>query len=178
MRFVAFVVAGALTACSGNPVKEPAIPPAASATPEVKIQVSEPKIPRAAKSESSKAVTDPLSDPNSQLAKRSIYYDFDSSIVDDRYRPIIQAHANYLVSRRDAKILVEGNCDERGSREYNLALGQRRADAVKSVLKLLGVADTQITTMSWGEEKPKSLGHDGGSWSENRRSDIIYTISK
>jgi peptidoglycan-associated lipoprotein len=113
--------------------------------------------------------------PNSILAKRSVYYDFDRSEIKAEYRPMIEAHAGYLRDHAQATVRIEGNCDERGSREYNLALGQRRADGVRKALALLGVADSRIETVSWGEEKPRAQGHDEQAWAQNRRSDIIYT---
>jgi len=110
-----------------------------------------------------------------QLAQRSVYFDYDSNAVKDEYRGLVQAHSRYLTGdKRDARIRIEGNCDERGSREYNLALGQRRADGVKSMMTVLGVPDRQVETVSFGEEKPKAQGHEEGSWSQNRRSDIFY----
>jgi len=108
------------------------------------------------------------------LAKRSVYFDFDSNSVKDEYRGLIQAHSRYLNDHRDSRIRIEGNCDERGSREYNLALGQRRAEAVKKIMTVLGVNDGRIETVSYGEEKPKSQGHDEQAWAENRRADIRY----
>jgi len=110
-----------------------------------------------------------------QLAKRSVYFDYDSNAVKDEYRGLVQAHSRYLTAdKRDAKIRIEGNCDERGSREYNLALGQRRAEAVKKVMTVLGVNDNRIETVSYGEEKPVAQGHDEQAWSQNRRADIKY----
>jgi peptidoglycan-associated lipoprotein len=116
----------------------------------------------------------PLKDPNNILSKRSVYFDFDSNAVKDEYRNLIQAHARYLNDHRDAHIRIEGNCDERGSREYNLALGQRRAEAVKKIMTVLGVQDNRIETVSFGEEKPVAPGHDEDSWAKNRRGDIKY----
>ena len=117
----------------------------------------------------------PLTDPNSPLSKRSVYFDFDSNAVKDEYRGLIQAHSRYLTNdKRDAHIRIEGNCDERGSREYNLALGQRRAEAVKKVMTVLGVSDGRIETTSYGEEKPAAQGHDESAWAQNRRADIKY----
>lgn len=116
----------------------------------------------------------PLKDPNNILSKRSVYYDFDSSAVKDEYKPMVEAHAKYLASHADAKVTVQGNTDERGSREYNIALGQRRADSVKKIMNVLGASDKQIETVSFGEEKPKATGHDEASWKQNRRSDIVY----
>ncbi len=117
---------------------------------------------------------DPLSDPRSILAKRSVYYPFDVYVVQDADKPVVQAHAAYLRDHSNRKVRLEGNCDERGSSEYNLALGQRRADGVKKLLELGGVQDSQIETISYGEEKPKAIGHDESAWSQNRRTDINY----
>jgi peptidoglycan-associated lipoprotein len=110
-----------------------------------------------------------------QLASRSVYFDFDSNSVKDEYRGLIQAHSRYMtVDKKDSRIRIEGNCDERGSREYNLALGQRRAEAVKKTMTVLGVQDGRIETISFGEEKPVAMGHDETSWAKNRRADIKY----
>jgi peptidoglycan-associated lipoprotein len=111
-----------------------------------------------------------------QLANRSVYFDFDSNAVKDEYRGLVQAHARYMTAdKKDASIRIEGNCDERGSREYNLALGQRRAEAVKNVMTVLGVQNGRIETVSFGEEKPAAMGHDETSWAKNRRADIKYS---
>jgi peptidoglycan-associated lipoprotein len=117
---------------------------------------------------------DDLRNPNSPLAKRSVYFDYDSNAVKDDYRGLVTAHSRYMTGKGDTKIRIEGNADERGSREYNLALGQRRAEAVKRVMTVLGVPDSRIETTSYGEEKPKSNGHDESAWAENRRADIRY----
>ena len=119
-------------------------------------------------------VANPLTDPGNILSKRSVYYDYDMSIVKDEYKPLVTAHARYLVQNRLAKMTIQGNTDERGSREYNIALGQRRADSVKQMLILLGAQEAQIETVSFGEEKPRATGKDEASYSENRRSDIVY----
>lgn len=116
----------------------------------------------------------PLTDPNSVLSKRSVYFDYDSYVVKDDYRSLVQAHAHYLRDHPNARVLLQGNADERGSREYNLALGQRRADAVKYAMTLSGARDSQIESVSLGEEKPRATGHDEASWAENRRVDIRY----
>lgn len=116
----------------------------------------------------------PLTDPKNILSKRSVYFEFDSNAVKDEFRGLVQAHAKYMVDKRDTKIRIEGNCDERGSREYNLALGQRRAESVKKVMTVLGVQDGRIETVSFGEEKPANAGHDEAAWAQNRRADIKY----
>jgi len=121
-----------------------------------------------------KPAASPLTDPNNILSKRSIYYDFDQYDVKDEYRPLIEAHAKYLREHPDVKILIQGNTDERGSREYNVGLGQRRSDGVKKMLGLLGVKESQMEAVSLGEEKPKAEGHDEQAWAQNRRSDILY----
>jgi len=116
----------------------------------------------------------PLKDPRSALSKRSVYFDYDRYDVKDEYKPLIEAHAKYLVGNKTARVTIQGNCDERGSREYNIALGQRRADNVKRMMLLYGATDSQIETVSFGKEKPKNAGHDEGAWAENRRDDLVY----
>ena len=115
-----------------------------------------------------------LTDPKSKLAQRSIYFDLDKYDVKDQYRDLVASHAKYLVANRGFKVLLQGNTDERGSREYNLSLGQKRADAVKHSLVLLGAKEDQVESVSLGEEKPKSIGSDDSAWAENRRADILY----
>lgn len=117
---------------------------------------------------------DALNDPKGILAKRSIYFDLDSYTVKDEFKPVVEAHARYLSANKSRKIVIQGNTDERGGREYNLALGQKRAEAVRKSLSLLGVADTQMEAVSFGKEKPKALGSDEEAWAENRRADIVY----
>ena len=116
----------------------------------------------------------PLNDPNSPLAKRSVYFDFDSYSVKDEYQSVLQAHAQYLKTHPERHVLIQGNTDERGTSEYNLALGQRRAEAVRRSLALMGVADSQMEAVSLGKEKPVALGHDEESWAQNRRADLVY----
>ncbi len=116
----------------------------------------------------------PLKDPANVLSKRSVYFELDSNVVREEFKPLVSAHARYLQQNRAVKMTVQGNTDERGSREYNLALGQRRADAVKQMMTLLGAQGDQIETVSFGEEKPKATGNDEASWSENRRADLVY----
>jgi peptidoglycan-associated lipoprotein len=117
---------------------------------------------------------DPLADPNSPLAKRSVYFDYDSYAVRDEYRSTIDAHARFLTSERSRRVIVQGNTDERGSREYNLALGQKRAEAVRRSLTALGVPDSQVEAVSLGEEKPRTTAQDEASFAENRRADLVY----
>jgi len=127
----------------------------------------------------STAITDPskdprLKDPSSILSKRSVYFDFDSYSVKPDYQSMLNAHAQYLGTNKGRKILIQGNTDERGTSEYNLALGQKRAEAVRRSLASMGVPDSQMEAVSLGKEKPKATGHDEASWAENRRADINY----
>ena len=117
---------------------------------------------------------DPLADPNSPLAKRSIYFDYDSYAVRDEYRATIDAHARFLTSERSRRVIVQGTTDERGSREYNLALGQKRAEAVRRSLTAMGVPESQVEAVSLGEEKPRTAAQDEASFAENRRADLVY----
>ena len=116
----------------------------------------------------------PLQDPSNILSRRSVYFDFDSYTVKSEYRDVVLAHAAYLRDNTNAQVLLQGNTDERGSREYNLALGQRRANSVKDILLLSGARDHQVEAVSLGEEKPRALGDDESAWAENRRTDILY----
>jgi peptidoglycan-associated lipoprotein len=116
----------------------------------------------------------PLKDPSSPLSKRIVYFDFDSYVVKDEFKPMIEAHGRYLQANRNARMTVQGSTDERGSREYNIALGQRRADALKKLLILYGATEIQIETVSFGKEKPAREGHDEASWAENRRDVIVF----
>ena len=107
------------------------------------------------------------------LAQRVVYFDFDSSVVHDDSMPMLTAHAQYL-SNNGSNITLEGHADERGTREYNLALGERRADAVRRVLLANGVAASQIKVVSYGEERPAALGHNEDAWALNRRAELVY----
>jgi peptidoglycan-associated lipoprotein len=109
-----------------------------------------------------------------QLKNRIIYFDFDSSEIKAEYTSVIAAHARYLASNASIRVRIEGNTDERGSREYNIGLGERRAQAVRRALMLQGVAESQITTVSYGEERPAVTGHTEDAWSRNRRAEIVY----
>ncbi|MCG2634706.1 MAG: peptidoglycan-associated lipoprotein Pal [Gammaproteobacteria bacterium] len=117
----------------------------------------------------------PLDDPQSVLASRTVLFDFDSYQVDSDGRAILAAHAEYLVGNPAAMVVLEGHCDERGTREYNMALGERRARAVGDILMALGVSAGQISTSSQGEEQPVALCHDDSCWRLNRRAEVVYT---
>lgn len=164
------LLAAMLSACAATQTKE--TPKAAEAAPvveaapvaEVATPVAEPKVEG-----------NPLTDPANILSKRAIYFDFDKYEIKPEYRELAAAHSQYLVSHPEASIRIEGNADDRGSREYNLSLGQKRAVAVKKAMNVLGVADKQIETVSFGEEKPKATGDNEATWTENRRADIVYS---
>ena len=115
-----------------------------------------------------------LDDPNGPLAKRIIYFEYDSSEILPEYRATVEAHAAYLAANQSVVITLEGHADERGSREYNLALGERRAESVSRQMSLLGASGSQFRVVSYGEERPAVDGHDDYAWSQNRRVEIIY----
>jgi peptidoglycan-associated lipoprotein len=117
---------------------------------------------------------DPLDDPASLLSNRVVYFEYDSSEIKGPDRPVIEAHGRYLADNAGATVTLEGHADERGSREYNIALGERRANAVRQLMTLLGANSAQIRVVSYGEERPAMSGHDESSWSRNRRVEIIY----
>jgi peptidoglycan-associated lipoprotein len=161
---ISFVLASLLAACASEKPQEPEAAPApAVETPAPAAAAPAPVV-----------AVDPLNDPTSILAKRSVYFPFDVSAVQADDKPIVEAHGKYLSEHPDRKVRVEGNCDERGSSEYNLALGQRRADSVKKMLILSGAKASQIETVSYGKEKPVCTEHEEACWKQNRRSDIKY----
>jgi peptidoglycan-associated lipoprotein len=116
-----------------------------------------------------------LKNPNSILSKRSVYFDFDQYVIKDEFKPLLDAHGRFLAANGKIKMLIQGNADERGSREYNLALGQKRAEAVKKTLLLLGGKEDQIESVSLGEEKPRCEEHTEECWAKNRRGDMLYS---
>ncbi|APA69517.1 MULTISPECIES: peptidoglycan-associated lipoprotein Pal [unclassified Janthinobacterium] len=117
---------------------------------------------------------DPLNDPKGVLANRSVYFDFDKYVVRESETPVVQNHAAYLVKTPARKVIIQGNTDDRGGAEYNLALGQKRAEAVRKSMAALGVSDSQMEAVSFGKEKPKAQGNNEAAWAENRRADIAY----
>lgn len=114
-------------------------------------------------------------DPEARsLMQQSVFFDYDSFAVKDQYRSTIDANGKFLNANRARRVIVQGNTDERGGSEYNLALGQKRAEAVRKQLALVGVPEGQIEAVSLGKEKPRSMGHDEAAWAENRRADFVY----
>lgn len=164
-----------LAACSSTPVAE-VKPVTVTPTPApVMAAPQTPPVQQTSPMASPVRSIAPYLDPNSALSKqRSFYFDFDVFTVKPEYDNQVQLHGKYLASNPQVKIRVEGNADERGSAEYNLALGQKRADAVAKALKVFGATDKQIEAVSFGREKPKALGHDETSWAQNRRVDLTY----
>lgn len=174
--FLCAAAAALFAGCASTPLDEKPAPvaeksqaPAAAPAP-----APAPDTRAVARVDTTPKQIDPLTDPASGLAKREVFFDFDRFDIKPEYVSLVEAHGRYLASRKDRKIVIEGNADERGSREYNLALGQKRADAVKSRLKLLGATDAQIETISYGEERPRCQQHDESCWWQNRRADIVY----
>jgi peptidoglycan-associated lipoprotein len=116
----------------------------------------------------------PWNDPSSPLFQRSVYFDLNEYTVQTKYQKQLSAHASFLKANPKQKIIIQGNTDERGTAEYNLALGQRRSDAVRKSLNLMGVSENQMEAVSFGKEKPKAEGDNEAAWAENRRADIVY----
>lgn len=112
--------------------------------------------------------------PGDPLSHRRIFFEYDSYNVEPAAQAVVEAHAQYLVSNPGVNITLEGHADERGTREYNLALGEKRAEAVAGLMTALGVERARITTTSYGEEKPLELGHNEAAWARNRRVELIY----
>jgi peptidoglycan-associated lipoprotein len=170
---ISILLVNLLAACASDKPVEPAAAPVVVAEAPAPAPAPEPApVPEPAPAPV--VVVDPLSDPHSVLATRSVYYPFDVSAVQEADKPVVQAHAKYLSEHPNSKVRLEGNADERGSNEYNLALGQRRADGVKKMLMLGGAKASQIETVSYGEEKPRCTEHNEACWKQNRRTDIKY----
>ena len=161
------LLAALIVGCSSTPIDETAGAP-------VESRSGSGVTPVTAGGLDSRGLPKELTDPKSVLAQRSIYFDLDKYEVKAEYQDLVAAHAKYLVANKGFKVLLQGNTDERGSREYNLSLGQKRSDAVKRSLIVLGAKEEQIESVSLGEEKPKNPGHDEGAWADNRRADILY----
>ncbi len=178
--FIGLLIAGVVAGCTSTPTKEQDGAkvedrvPSATVPEQPAIKPADSGALTAKPVGTAKPGASALRDPGSILSKRSVYFDYDSNVIKEEYKPVVTAHAKYLSQNRSARMRVEGNADERGSREYNIALGQRRADAVREMMQLLGASPSQIETVSFGEEKPKCTGHEEGCWWQNRRGDIRY----
>ena len=161
------LVAMALTACGGSPKKDDG----------AQVQERGAASTGAATSGAAGAgsiYAAQLNDPNSALYNKVVYFDFDKSTIRSEYVDTLRAHAAFLANNPEVKVTVEGHCDERGSREYNIGLGERRSASVQSFFTAEGVAASQINTISYGEERPAADGHDESAWSQNRRAVIVY----
>ena len=172
-----------LAACAPNPPKP--VPPADTSAADAAAKKAAEDAARKAAEEAAarkaadeaaarKAADEAAANNMLPSVATSIYYPFDVDAVQETDKPAIQAHAKYLADHAGRKMRVEGNADERGSNEYNLSLGQRRADGVKKMLELGGAKADQVEAASLGEEKPKVAGHNEEAWSQNRRSDMGY----
>ncbi len=172
--------AAALAACSSTPIPPTpvAAPPVAAKPAPAPVAAAQPKPaqPQPAPASQVATVTLPayLDPSNPVSSQRSVYFAFDDTALTNADQPVIERHGKYLAANPKLAIRVEGNTDERGSAEYNLALGQKRAESVVKALKLYGVRDTQMEAISWGEEKPRARGHDESAWTQNRRADLQY----
>jgi peptidoglycan-associated lipoprotein len=162
-----------LVACKSTPITETKVEDKSmNSTPAVTTTADDSSDPNAVKEVTVSG--DELNDPNSILAQRKIYFDFDSDVIKAEYRPAVEAHAKYLLAHSQAKVVLQGNADERGTREYNLSLGQRRSVSVKTALNLLGVGDAQIETVSYGEENATPNCANDSCFQQDRRVDVIY----
>lgn len=161
-----------ITACS-TPMPKEAAPVVSASAPAATAPVAPAKPSNTAPVAA--APVAPYLDPQNPLSqKRSVYFDFDQFIVKGEYMSVLENHGKFLASNPKVSVRIEGNADEQGSSEYNLALGQKRAEAVVKALKIMGVKDAQMEAVSLGEEKPKATGHDEASYAQNRRADIAY----
>jgi peptidoglycan-associated lipoprotein len=173
IRAITLSIAAVLAACSSTPQKAPATTAAAPTAAPV---VHQPDSRAVATVNTGPA--DPLDDPKGVLAQRSVYFDFDSYVIKSDYNQLINNHSKYLEAHTARKIIIQGNTDERGGSEYNLALGQKRAEAARKAMAAMGVSESQMEAVSFGKEKPKAAGHDEAAWSQNRRDDIVYAGTK
>lgn len=166
-------LAALLGACSSTPVAPPPATTTAAATRPAPAPAT---APRPTPSSSATTATLPAYlDPKSDISTaRSVYFDFDAASLKPEFSGLVERHGKYLMSNPKLAIRIEGNTDERGGAEYNLALGQKRAEAVKQALKIYGGKDAQMEAVSWGKERPRAKGHDESDWGQNRRADLQY----
>jgi peptidoglycan-associated lipoprotein len=174
------LIATMMAACSSTPTKEQD----GAKVEDRTLGSQQPVKPQVVESQKvTPAVVDPgtalgvdpaLKDPKSILSKRIVYFDFDSNLVKEEFRPLVTAHAQYVTRNAKSKMVIQGHTDERGSREYNIALGQRRADAVKQMMTVLGAESARVETVSYGEEKPAAQGTSETAFAQNRRAEIVY----
>lgn len=175
-RTLLLLASAVLAGCSSTPVTQapaettaattgaPAPAPATSGSPK----------PVASSTVATVALPPHLDPKNLISTERSVFFDFDVFTIKAEYVKLVERHGNYLAAKPALSIKIEGNADERGSSEYNLALGQKRAQAVMQALMTYGVKASQMEAVSWGKERPKATGHDETAWAENRRADLVY----
>jgi len=169
-----------LAACSSTPVTPPPAPAPmkAAAAPMAPAPAPAPAATPRSIAPSSNVVTVTLPaylDPKNNIStERSVYFDFDDFTVKQNYTALVERHGKFLAASPKVAIKIEGNADERGGSEYNLALGQKRAEAVLRALKIYGVKDSQVEATSWGESRPRATGHDEAAWAQNRRAELQY----
>jgi peptidoglycan-associated lipoprotein len=171
MALALVAMALALAGCGPKPVK----PGAGAATPGENTAAQSEGASAAGAAAGASASQEETAGPQAGLlATRVVYFDFDSAVIQGQGVDVVAAHAKYLATHPEARVRLEGNTDERGSREYNIGLGDRRAQSVRRAMLLQGVAEGQITTVSYGEERPADPGHDEAAWAKNRRVEIVY----
>ena len=176
--FAPLVLATLLAACASVEEPKPAATTAPSGTPSTSsaspAPVQQPGVAgKPAPRGTTASPSAPAGTKTAAPGKNSIYFDYDKDDIKPEFRTVLEEHARYLRENPSLKARIEGNADERGSREYNLALGQRRAEAVAKTLKLMGIPESRMEAVSYGEEKPRRTGHDEPSWAENRRGDLV-----
>ncbi|MFY9326731.1 MAG: peptidoglycan-associated lipoprotein Pal [Georgfuchsia sp.] len=169
---IAGLMALLLTACGSQP-------PAPEQQPAA-VEEQQPAAPVVKSAPINSEIIDPyrleaLKDPKSVLSKRSVYFDFDQFIIKDEFKPLLEQHGKFLAANPQIKMRVQGNADERGSREYNIALGQKRAEVVKKTILLNGGKEDQVEAISLGKEKPRCTESTEECWAQNRRGDILYS---
>jgi len=177
-------VVALIAGCAGTPTKQqPGVAvedrslgtqkPPVEQKPAIVVD-AKPVVPAAAEPASPLAMDPALKDPKSPLSRRIIYFDFDRFEVKEEFRTVVAAHAKYIAANPKARMIIQGHTDERGSREYNLALGQRRSDAVKQMMTVLGAEGGRVESVSFGEEKPAVQGTGEAAYAQNRRAEIVY----
>jgi len=168
------VLTAVFVGCSSTPVSPPPVE-TAKQNPPPETPASSGASTSVASSSVATVTLVPHLDPSNPISKeRSVYFDYDDFSVKREYAGLIERQGKYMASTPSLSARIEGNADERGSAEYNLALGQKRAEAVLKALKIYGVKDTQMEAISWGRERPMATGHDEASWAQNRRVDLVY----
>jgi peptidoglycan-associated lipoprotein len=172
-RFLKFALIAAMIATLGACASTPEKPAPVTDNTVVPVQPN-PDNEKARLAAAQKQQVDPLRDPENILSQRLVFFAFDSYTVEPQFRELIEAHAHYLQTHPSATMTIRGNTDERGTHEYNIALGQRRADAVKHMMVLLGADPNRIETVSFGKEMPRNPAHNEAAWAENRRDEIVY----